>query len=351
MKRIKYLEDGRTIYEHICDEDNILEAIKDACKDHHKDPQVIMMKENPEKYVEQIREILVSKSFHYSKFRTCDIVERGKRRHLCFTITYPDRVIQHAVLRIVGPILLGTSIKSTYAAQEGKGTHLCSVDVRKAIRNDPEGTKYYLKTDIKKYFDSILRDILWNFIKRKIKCKDTLEILHRLIFEVSGRIGLAIGLYISQILSTYFLSSFDHWVKEVLHIKHYFRYMDDCVFFSDSKEILHRVRKIVEAKLRDEFGLKLKKNWRIAPITCGLDFVGFVHFPTHTKIRKSVKIAYKRVVNAILKRLKEHRSVDKHIMGALNSYDGMVKWSDGARLRYLNMGRVDIALEFGVEAI
>ena len=309
------------------------------------------MKENPEHYADGIETILITHSFHYSKFRTCDINERGKKRHLCFTITYPDRVIQHAVLRVVGPILLGTSIKSTYAAQEGKGTHLCSKDVRKSIRKDPNGTRFYLKTDIRKYFDNIPRNILWKFIKRKIKCPETLEILHRLIFEVPGRVGLAIGLYISQILSTFFLSSFDHWVKEVLHIKHYFRYMDDCVFFSESKVILHRVRKSIEAKLRDDFGLKLKGNWRVAPISCGLDFVGFVHFPLFTKIRKSVKISYKRVANAIIKRLKNHKPIDKHILGALNSYDGMVKWCNGARLRYLNVGRVDVALEFGVEAI
>ncbi len=253
-------------------------------------------------------------------------------------------------MRIVGPLLLGTCVKFTYAAQEGKGTHACSMEVRRIIKRDPINSRYFIKMDIHHYFDSIPRELLWKFIKRKIKCPDTLEILHVMIFTVPGRRGLAIGLYISQILSSFYLSSLDHWIIEVMGLK-MLRYMDDIVVFASSKRILHRLRKLIEAKLKAEFGLKLKKNWRIAPITEGLDFVGFVHYPTHVMLRKSVKISYIRVANAVVRRLKKGILVDKHIMGALNSYDGMASWCDSNHLRERTMGRAMAAIEFGPEAV
>ena len=350
LKRTKYLEDGRTLYEHICDRENILGAIQDASKDHHRDLQVQMMKENPEEYADAIEGILKTKSFHYSRFRTCDIVERGKKRHLCFTITFPDRVVQHAVMRIVAPILLGSCVKFTYAAQKGRGTHACSMEVRRFIRDDPEGTRFYLKMDVRHYFQNVSRDILWVQVKKKIKCPDTLELMHRLIYEVPGRKGLAIGLYISQILSSFFLSPLDHWIVEVKRMK-MLRYMDDIIVFSDSKIKLHRLRKQIQYKLKTEFDLKLKDNYRVAPISTGLDFVGFVHYPDYTRLRKSVKISYKRVANCIIKRLKKRIPIDKHIMGALNSYAGMAGWCDSKNLYKNTYDRVMRAVEFGIEAL
>ncbi len=297
-----------------------------------------------------IEQLLIEKKFEYSKFRTRDIVERGKKRHLCYSVTFPDRVIQHAVMRIVAPILLGTCVKFTYAAQEGKGTHACSMDVRREMRRNPKGTRFFVKMDVYHYFQSIPRELLWRFIKRKIKCRDTLDILYKLIFDVPGRRGLAIGLYISQILSSFYLSSLDHWIIEVMGFK-MFRYMDDIVVFSDSKRALHRLRKLLDAKLKKEYGLKLKGNWRVAPISEGLDFVGFVHYPTHVMLRKSVKISYIRVANAIVRRLKKGIPIDRHILGALNSYDGMAGWCDSNRLRERTTGRAMAACEFGPEAV
>lgn len=253
-------------------------------------------------------------------------------------------------MRVVGPILLGTCVKFTYAAQEGKGTHACSMDVRRFIRKDPVNSRYFFKMDIRHYFDSIPRELLWKFIKRKIKCPDTLDILHTMIFTVPGRKGLAIGLYISQILSSFYLSALDHWIIEVMGLK-MFRYMDDIVVFAATKRILHRLRKLLIPKLKLEFGLKLKGNSRIAPTTEGLDFVGFVHYITHVMLRKSVKIAYIRVSNAIIRRLKKGVPIDRHILGALNSYDGMASWCDSNHLRERVTGRAMAAIEFGPEAV
>lgn len=348
MHRIKRIN-GRVLYDLICDRDNLALAVKNASKDHAKDPDVIAMKLNPEPFIEMVRHILLTRSFHYGKFHSLTIRERGKVRHLCYSQTFPDRVIQHAVLQIVGPILLGTCIRDTYAAQIGKGTHRCSMQVRRDRARDPEGTKYVLKGDIRHYFESIDRNILFNMIKRKIKCADTLEILRRFIFEVPGRRGLPIGLYSSQIFSTFYLSEFDHYCKEILHIRFYKRYADDLVFMSDSKTTLHRVRKIIEDVLWKKYRLRLKKNWHISPFD-GLDFVGYVHYTTHVKLRKRNKIAFIRVCNAVVKHCARGHDVTRQLH-ATRSYLGMIGWCNGRRLTNLYSDRMIIAMEFGADLL
>lgn len=306
------------------------------------------MKENKEECAYWIWQELCTGEFHFSKFRSRDIFERGKKRHLCYTITFPDRVVQHVILQIVAPILLGTSIRDSYAAQKGKGTHMCSMQVRKDIFNDPEGTRYYLKEDISKYFDNIPRGTLFNLIKKKIKDHNILNILHEFIFGAPGRRGLPIGMYSSQIFSSYMLTFFDHWVKEKLHVKYYYRYMDDMVFLSDDKATLHRIHKAITHELQSKYNLTVKGNWRIAPVAKGLDFVGFVHWPDHVTLRKRVKVSYKRVCNHIMKCLRKGEPVTVHMLASARSYNGMAGWCDSIRLRHLNYGKVINAIRTGV---
>lgn len=338
-KRVKYLEDGRTAFEHVCDMDNIYGAIQDAARDHAREPQVIMMKENPQEYALQVHEILVNGTFHYARFRQKDIIERGKKRHLLFTVTFPDRVIQHCVFRVIAPILLDTCTADTYAAQDGRGTHLMSDRIMEAVQTDPENTVYNVQFDIHHFFDSIPRDILWFLIKRKIKDPDVLELLHRIIFEVPGERGLPIGLYSSQILSTFFLSYFGHWLKEVLRVPYDFIYMDDGVIFGPSKERLRIVIKAVAAELR-RYGLKLKGNWRIRPTRCGVDIVGFVHYPTYKVLRKRTKLSYERTCRAIIRLFVAGKPIPSSKLAAMRSYDGQASHCCAKHLRSLNKRHV-----------
>lgn len=338
-KRTKYLADGRTVFEHICDMDNIYGAIKDAARDHAHEPQVIAMRENPQMYAEQIHEMLIDGTFHYAKFRQKDIVERGKKRHLLFTVTFPDRVIQHCVFRIVSPILLGTCTADTYAAQEGRGTHLMSDRIMKALHDDPENTRYYLQFDIHHYFDNIDRDVLWELIKRKIKDADALELLHRIIFEVPGERGLPIGLYSSQILSTFYLAYVGHWIKEKVKVAFDVIYMDDGAIFASSKVQLHRIRKALVAELR-RYHLKMKGNWRIRPTWTGIDIGGYVHYPGYKLLRKRTKISYLRTCRAILRRFEKGRPISSTQLGAMRSYDGQASHCCSKHLRSVAMGHV-----------
>lgn len=349
MNRIRAI-DGVELYDLIRDRDNVALAVKNACKDHAKSLTVIRIKENPEPYIEAVCGILDDESFHYSSFKRKTIFERGKWRELCYTRTFPDRIVQHAVMQIVAPILLGTCTADTYAAIPGKGLHQANLAIRKALRSDPEHTRYALKLDVKSYFPSVDRDILFWQIKRKIKCPRTLEILHTMIFDCPGD-GLLIGLYLSQILSSFYLSSFDHYAKEVLGQRYYYRYMDDIVVLGGNKNVLRWVLHYMTLEL-GRLGLTVKGNHQIFPVDArGLDFVGFVFRHSHTRVRKRNKIAYKRSCGRIIRCIVHKEPITPHMLMSKQSYEGMMQWCDARNLVKIYDGRVFRAIEFGVEAI
>lgn len=342
---------GMKLYDAIKERGNVELAVSNACKDHHKDISVIKIKENPDPYVDAVIDILENETFHYSRFRTKSIHERGKLRELCYTRTFPDRIIQHAVLQIVAPIILGTCVRDTYASQKGKGIHHGSMQIRKDMKADPEGTRYALKIDVHHYFPSIDRKTLFDMLKSKLKCRRTLDILHVMIFDVPEDNGLPIGLYSSQILSTFYLSKFDHYCKEKLGIKHYYRYMDDIVVLHSNKRTLHRILRFMREKLTS-YGLEVKKNWQIYPVEDrGLDFMGYVMRHGFTLIRKRTKISYIKACNRIVHAIRHHETVTSHMIASKLSYEGMLTWCESYRLKSKYNGKVDRALEFGVDAI
>ena len=111
---------------------------------------------------------------------------------------------------------------------------------------------------------------------------------------------MPIGNYTSQTFGNFYLSYFDHFIKETLKVKLYTRYADDMVFFSNSKQELHDIKIKLETYLNNELNLELKSNWQIFPTYIrGLDFLGFRFFNRFILIRKSIKKSYLKVIKSI----------------------------------------------------
>jgi hypothetical protein len=155
---------------------------------------------------------------------------------------------------------------------------------------------YVLKLDIKKFYPSVNHESLKVMLRMVFKDRDLLWLLDVIIDSAPG---LPIGNYTSQSFANLYLSGLDHWIKENRGEKYYVRYCDDMVIFGGSKGGLHQLRKDVDEYLRS-IHLAIKGNWRIFPLSCGVDFLGFVFYPTHTLLRKSIKkrfiVSYKRFI-------------------------------------------------------
>jgi RNA-directed DNA polymerase len=108
---------------------------------------------------------------------------------------------------------------------------------------------------------------------------------------------LPIGNYLSQYFANFYLTYFDHWLKEDLNIKYYFRYADDVVILSSDKNFLHSLFGEIQKYMNENLKLEIKRNYQVFPVESrGIDFVGYKHFHTHTLLRKSIKKRFARML-------------------------------------------------------
>jgi len=286
MKRIGNL------YEQIISIENLKLADSIARKGKLKQPGVIAHDKNHERNILKLHEMLKNKTYKTSEYTTFTIFEPKER--LIFRLPYfPDRITHHAVMNILEPIFVSTFTVNTYSCIKKRGIHATAKAVKLAL-NDVKNTQYCLKLDIKKFYPNIDHDVLKQLLRHKIKDNDLLWLLDEIIDSTDG---LPIGNYLSQYFANFYLSYFDHWIKEVMKVKYYFRYADDLVILSDNKPYLHQLLFEIKNYMTDMLKLTIKDNYQIFPIeTRGIDFVGYVFRHTHTLLRKTIKQNFARML-------------------------------------------------------
>lgn len=327
MKRVGNL------YQTISSMDNLRTAHLNARKGKGWYKDVRKVNENEEDYLNQLHEMMVQKTYKTSEYTTF-VRKDGQKERLIYKLPYfPDRICQWAIIQVIEPYLIKNLIANTYSAIPGRGIHKAMKDVQKAIRTDPTGMAYCLKLDVRKYYPSIDHDILKAKFRRLFKDPDLLWLLDEIIDSTPGKTGIPIGNYVSQYAGNFYLSEFDHWIKEQKHVKHYFRYMDDICIFASSKEELHRLQKEIDEYFRVKLHLQIKENWQVFPtFVRGLDFVGYRFFRTFTLLRKTTCLQFKRKMNRIRKKIQSGLQMTFSEWCAINSYKGWLFHCDSFRL-------------------
>lgn len=227
--------------------------------------------------------------FTTSEYQIEDRVESGKMRRIYKLPYYPDRIVHHALMAVVGPIFRRAMIRDSFQSLPNRGTSDARRRVQKMMKSDPQ--KYALKMDIRLYYPSVSNCLLKKIIRKWIKCPFTLALIDNII---DSMYGLPIGGLPSQYFGNVFLTPFDWWVKQQLRVKYYYRYCDDLVLFSGSKAQLRVWQSIIERRLSD-MGLTVKPDWQIIDTEKqGVDFVGYVFYPDKTKLRPSIAKNFKR---------------------------------------------------------
>lgn len=270
------------LYQQICTMENLVLADKKARRGKKEQYGVKVFDRNPEVNLMRLQEALVNKTYTTPPYKTF-VIKDPKEREI-FVLPYPDRIVQHAIMNILEPIFVSTFTRDTYSCIKGRGIHACSFGIRKALKDTPNA-QYYLKIDVKKFYPSVDHEILKALLRRKIKDKDLLWLLDNIIDSAPG---VPIGNYLSQYFGNFYLSYLDHFIKEQLKAKHYFRYCDDMLFLAPDKPTLHQWLYEVRCYLHT-LKLEIKPNYRIAPVWTGIDMAGYKHYPDYTRLRKSIK--------------------------------------------------------------
>lgn len=280
------------IYHKLYDLDNMKMAFKNAMKGKNHYNEVINIKANIGLYIEDLHNLLKNRKFQNGKYEIFEKVSGNKTRIIYKLPFYPDRVVHHCILQVIGEVWIKSLITDTYSTIPKRGVHSCANKLKKVINKDE--VKYCLKLDVKKYYPSIDNNILKIIIRKKIKDKYLLELLDNII---DSEKGIPIGNYISQWFGNLYLNYFDHYVKNELKIKHYFRYCDDLVLLGDDKNKLRDDFFKIEEYLNNNLKLKVKENHQIFPISRGIDFVGFRFFKGYTLVRKRIIKKLKQKLN------------------------------------------------------
>lgn len=340
MKRVGYL------YEKIYDMDNLRLAHKNAKRGKGWYAEVQRVEKHLDEHLLHLQNMLIHHTYKTSEYETFVRNESGKERLIYKLPYFPDRICQWAVLQVIEPYLIRNLTRDTYSAIPERGIHACLYRLDEAINNDLEGTRYCLKIDAKKYYPSINHNVLKAKFRKRFKDPELLWLLDEIIDSTEGDTGIPIGNYLSQYSGNFYLSDFDHWVKEEQHVRYYYRYMDDIVILSASKKRLHELRKEIDTYFRKELRLTVKGNWQVFPsYVRGIDFVGYRVFPGYRLLRKSTCTSMKRKLRAIYKKKQGGQMITYSDFCTVNSYFGWIKHCDSYRLQKRYFAPIDDAIK------
>ena len=286
MKRIGNL------YSQITDPENLRMADLRARKGKLMQPGVQEHMENEQGNLEILRDLLINKTYKTSAYTTFTVYEPKER--LVYRLPYfPDRITHHAIMRVLEQIFVSTFTADTYSCIKGRGIHAAAENLKCALK-DVDRTVYCLKLDIQKFYPNIDHDVLKSLLRRKFKDQDLIWLLDEIIDSSEG---LPIGNYLSQYFANFYLTYFDHWIKERKGVQYYFRYADDIVILSPSKAYLHNILAEIREYLEVKLKLKIKKNYQVFPVEArSIDFVGYRFYHSHVLLRKSIKQNFARML-------------------------------------------------------
>jgi hypothetical protein len=278
------------LFEQIISIENLQLANKIAKK--KKSRQSIKYQINLEQNLLKLQQSLRDENYTTSEYNNFTIYEPKQR--IVSALKYEDRIVHNAIINVIGTIFIKNFISQTFSCIKGRGI-LKGLNTLKHYLKDEKNTKYSLKLDVKKFYPNVSHHVLKQQLRTKFKDEKLLRLLDNTVDSFPQ--GVPLGNLTSQYFGNFYLSKFDHWLKEVKKVKYYLRYSDDIVILHSDKQYLHDLRKEIQKYLKDNLKLELSK-YQVFPVKArGIDYLGYVTYHSHCKIRKSIKLRMIKSLN------------------------------------------------------
>ena len=292
-------------YEEMCSFQNLYNAHRAARRGKRDKTEVIKFEMNLAENLCKLQKELTERTYRPCGYKHFMIYEPKARS--IYAPDYADRVVQHCLCdNILMPMLERRLIYDNAACRIEKGTHFSMDRLSGFIRElyKKHGTEgYFLKCDVRKYFDSINHSVLKQKLS-KVFDGEIFILLCRIInsYETTKDVGLPLGNQASQWFALYYLDSVDRLIKERLQIKFYVRYMDDFVLIHNDKDYLRYCLNEIQRVCNAELNIELNEKTQIFPVKNGVDYLGWHFYLTETgkvirKLRTSNKRRLKRRMN------------------------------------------------------
>lgn len=307
-------------FEEIISMENLLSAWKEFQRGKRKRKDVQQFQLYLMGNILSLHYDLTNKSYTHGGYTAFNISDPKPRN--IHKASVRDRLLHHAIHRVLYPYFDNKFIVDSYSCRLGKGTHKATnrfrYFARKVSKNNTKQC-HVLKCDIRKFFASIDHQVILQILKDYNLDQDTLWLLEKVIDSFATTIttttnhiyamaeiennkkGLPLGNLTSQLLVNIYMNEFDQFVKHELHQKYYIRYADDFVILDKNKKCLESLLPKILGFLKEKLRLELHPNKVfIKTFSSGIDFLGWVNFPYHKVIRTSTKHRmFKRLENNV----------------------------------------------------
>ncbi len=269
--------------------DNLRDAYVKTARGKRQTWGFLEFKEYADINLRAMREQILDSGWVQGAYREFTVYEPKPR--LISALDFKDRLAQHALVNVIGPIFDRALLPGTFACRTGKGTHAGVNHVQAELRRT--GATHFLKTDYRKFFPSINRPILHALIARKIKCRPTLRMITAMV-PATG-CGLPIGSLTSQLFANVYGDVIDRSIHFDLGARSWARYMDDIVILSSNPYELRGWFEDIERVSLARLHLGISK-WQVSPVARGVNFLGYRIWPRHKLLRKASVISAKRKI-------------------------------------------------------
>jgi len=284
MKRVGHL------WPQVVERGNLLAAFHRASRGKRGKAEVRRAEAQLDALLDELRTALLERRFEIGRFNRFKVYDPKERT--IHAAHFEERVFQHALIAVCEPWFERQLIYHTYACRVGKGR----LKALAAASRNARRARWYLKLDIRKYFESIPHQPLLRQLRRLFKDPEVLYWFERIIgsHHSSAQRGLPIGSLTSQHLANLYLSPLDRLCQDAAGVVGYVRYMDDFVCWSSDKASLLKLGRAIEAFAADALGLTLKFAPAPQRVALGMDFLGCRLFTDHTRLARRSKLRYRR---------------------------------------------------------
>ncbi len=344
--------------------EDLLRAYYDARKNKRDTINVLIFEKDFEANLFELCDEILERRYK-PKPNICFVVERPVKREV-FAADFRDRIIHHFIYNYISPIFERRFINDSYSCRKGKGIHYgvkrADGFIRKCSLNYTRDC-YILKLDIRGYFMSMNKDILYrkireDLVRKAAECDFDLPLVMYLLeqtifndptvacrrrgkktdwvnipkskslFHISRDCGLPIGNLTSQLFGNVYMNAFDNYVKYELNVKYYGRYVDDMIFVHEDKEYLKTVLAKAKKFLWEDARLEIHPNKiYLQHYTKGVGFIGAFIKPRRIYISDRTKGSFYEMVciqNKIVEKEPTHEQI-KAFVAKMNSYLGLTR--------------------------
>ena len=278
------------LLEQIADLNNLYEAFYKAQKGKHSKPYVCAYSKQLQENLQRLQYQITSGAVETGNYHTFTIYD-PKKRLICAT-PFSQRVLHHAIMNICHASFENHQLADSFASRTGKGTY-AALD---KARQHNQRYRWFLKLDVRKYFESIDHAILKRQLCRLFKDQPLLLLFEQIIdsYSTAEHKSVPIGNLTSQYFANHYLSVADYYAKVVLKAPAYVRYMDDMVLWHHNKEELLAIGYSFQELIARELLLELKP-FCLNETRKGLPFLGYLLYKDQVACPAKQKTVYRHI--------------------------------------------------------